>query len=58
MEEVESKSNRQWAALLSYFFKLDAREMDDDEYAYQIANLDYCIKKLGYVDSNKGHAGI
>ena len=34
---------------------LDARKMDEDEYAYQLSNTYFCMKTLGYMEKKKGY---
>ena len=38
---------------MQHFFHLDTRQMDDEEYAYQKANLIYLLEALEFMGEKK-----
>jgi hypothetical protein len=38
-----------------YFFQIDGETLDEDLYIKRVAQLQFCLKKLGYMDTKKGY---
>lgn len=52
--EIQDSEWSGWSALIRYFFCEDADMLDDDIYVQRIAELQFCLSKMGMLQKTRG----
>ena len=52
--EIQVSEFDGWNALIRYFFYEDADTLEDDIYVQRIAELQFCLSKMGMMQKTRG----